>query len=101
MFCYLWEFIVAPGSDEAFVAAYGPDGAWVRLFRRDPAYVRTELWRDADDPGRLVTMDCWRSRVAFQAFRAREAQAFADLDAACESFTESERHLGDFETVDG
>lgn len=97
MFFYLWEFRVAPGSEEAFVAAYGPEGPWARLFGRDPDYLGTDLGRDAGDARRFVTVDRWRSRAASEAFRGRFADDIAALDERCARLTEEERHLGDFE----
>ena len=99
MFCYVWEFVAAPGQENAFTHAYGPEGPWVQLFRRDPAYIRTELSRDADNPRRFVTIDYWTTREACRAFRDRVRDEFAAIDRACEQLTEREWHIGDFEVV--
>lgn len=99
MFCYVWEYEVAPEEAAAFVAAYGADGPWVRLFRRDPAYLGTELWRDADDRRRFLTIDRWTSRQACLAFRERVGDELDALDAECERLTVRERAIGDFELV--
>jgi quinol monooxygenase YgiN len=99
VFCYVWEYEVAPEKAEAFVAAYGPDGPWVRLFRRDPAYLGTELGRDADDPRRFLTIDRWTTREACLAFRERVRGEFDAIDAECERLTVRERAIGDFELV--
>jgi len=101
MFCYIWEFVAASGQEDAFRRAYGPDGPWVQLFRRDPAYIRTELSRDADNPRRFVTIDYWTSRDACRAFRERVRDECAAIDLACERCTERERHIGDFDVMDG
>lgn len=96
-FAYVWEFRVAPENRERFEAVYGPEGDWVKLFRRDPDYRGTDLLHDADRPGRYLTIDHWTSRAARDAFRARFADDFAALDAACAELTAEERNLGDFD----
>lgn len=100
MFCYVWEYRVAPARRDDFIAAYGPDGDWVKLFARDPAWLGTELGADLDDPLRFVTLDRWASRAACLAFRERYRAEFDAIDRACEAFTVDERHLGDFELPD-
>ncbi len=97
MFCYIWEFLVAPAQEAAFEAAYGAEGPWVRLFERDPEHIGTELYRDAANPRRFVTIDRWTSRAAYLSFRERVGAEHDAIDVACERCTESERHLGDFE----
>ncbi len=81
----------------AFEAAYGPAGAWVALFCRAPARLGTELL--ADGSGRYLTLDRWRDRAAYDAFRQSAAADYATLDAACEALTAAEREIGAFETV--
>jgi len=95
-FVYIWEYTVRPETVARFRAIYGPAGDWVRLFARSPGFVRTELYRDAHDPHRFVTVDVWRSAAARDQFRTEHADAFAALDRACAALTEAERFLGDF-----
>jgi heme-degrading monooxygenase HmoA len=97
MFVALWEFDVKPGCEERFERVYGPDGEWVRLFRGDANYQGTRLLREASRDGIYVTVDFWRSREAYERFRAAARESYAPLDAACEGLTASERHIGSFE----
>jgi 8-oxo-dGTP pyrophosphatase MutT (NUDIX family) len=93
-----WEFLPAEGREEEFQGAYGPAGDWARFFRRDPAYIRTDLLQVRD--GRYVTLDRWRSRADFEAFREREREAYADLDRRMEALTRHEALLGAFDEVE-
>jgi quinol monooxygenase YgiN len=97
MYVVIWEFTVPPEHVPAFEAAYGPAGAWVALFRRAPAWLGTELL--ADRSGRYLTLDRWRDRAAYDAFRQSAAADYASLDAACQSLTAAERQIGTFDTV--
>ena len=92
-YVYLWEFIVAREHVREFEQAYGDDGEWVKLFRRAPGYLRTDLIRDPDHPNRYLTIDCWESEHAYQAFRSQFANEFATLDATCAAWTTSEKEI--------
>ncbi|HEV8200554.1 MAG TPA: NUDIX domain-containing protein [Candidatus Polarisedimenticolia bacterium] len=92
----VWEFAPAAGREAEFERAYGPDGDWARLFRRDPAYLGTELLRGP--AGRYLTLDRWRTRAAFEAFKKREAVDYAVLDRRMEALTSHEASLGTFDT---
>lgn len=98
MHVVIWEFTLRPEHASAFEAAYGPAGAWVALFRRAPAYLGTELL--ADGSGRYLTLDRWRDRAAYDAFRRSAAADYRSLDAACDSLTAAEREIGAFDTID-
>ncbi len=95
----LWEFQVKPESISAFEETYGPDGAWAQLFRQSPDYLGTELIRDLNHPGRYLTLDYWTSRESLQTFKQGHHSAYAALDKQCESLTDKEMFLGDFEHV--
>lgn len=95
----LWEFHVKNESISAFEKIYGPDGAWAQLFRQSPDYVGTELVRDLDHPGHYLTLDRWTSRDALHRFKHEYQSAYAALDKQCESLTEKEFFLGDFDSV--
>jgi heme-degrading monooxygenase HmoA len=95
----LWEFQVKPESIPTFEQTYGADGAWAQLFRRSPDYLGTELVRDLDRPGRFFTLDHWTSRDSLRCFKQDHDSAYAALDKQCESLTEKEIFLGDFEHV--
>jgi hypothetical protein len=90
MYVIEWDFLPANGREAEFVAAYGPDGAWVELFRQGPGYLGTELRALADRPGWYRTMDRWKSREDYMAFRDKFAACYAEIDAACELLTECE-----------
>jgi heme-degrading monooxygenase HmoA len=95
----LSEFQVKPESISTFEETYGPDGAWAQLFRQSPDYLGTELLRNLDHPGRYLTLDHWASRESLQTFKQDHQSAYAALDKQCESLTDKEMFLGDFEHV--
>jgi quinol monooxygenase YgiN len=95
----LWEFQVKPDSIPEFERRYGPDGAWAQLFRRSHDYHGTELLRDLARPGRYLTIDRWTSREALQSFKREHHDAYTALDQQCESLTEKEAFLGEFDTL--
>ncbi len=75
-----WEYEVCPEHAGAFERLYGADGEWARLFRRADGYVETLLFRDTDRPTRYLTVDCWRSRAAYDAFVQALGSAYAAQD---------------------
>ena len=95
----LWEFQVKPESISGFEATYGSEGAWAQLFRQSLDYLGTQLIRDLDHPGRYITQDRWTSRESFHRFKQGHQSAYSALDKKCESLTEKEIFLGDFESV--
>jgi heme-degrading monooxygenase HmoA len=95
----IWEFEIKLESRALFEETYGPDGAWARLFRQSPDYRGTRLVRDLTDPGRYLTFDDWTSREAFRSFKQAHAAEYAILDKQCESLTEREAIIGEFEEV--
>lgn len=97
-FIAIWQFQVKPESIAAFEKIYGPEGAWARLFRNSPDYLGTDLVRDLDHPRRYLTLDRWTSREALQRFKQDHHAAYTALDKQCESLTEREVLLGEFES---
>jgi heme-degrading monooxygenase HmoA len=95
----VWEFEIQPDFRAQFEEIYGPDGAWARLFRQCPGYRGTQLIRDLSRPGRYLTIDYWSSREAFHDFKQAHAAQYATLDRKCESLTEREAMVGEFEEV--
>ena len=93
MHAVVWTYRIAPGAAVAFEALYGAEGDWARLFRRDPAYLGTELYRDAADPARYLTIDRWRSRAACDAFLQAARADYAALDARGDALTLEETRL--------
>ena len=97
MFLALWEFEVKPGCEERFQSVYGGDGEWVQLFRGDPSFIQTRLLKDPRAENKFVTVDFWTSREAYESFKKLNHEVYAEIDQRCESLTESERCLGNFE----
>lgn len=94
MFVILWEFEVKPGCEEGFENAYSPDGDWARLFQRDRRYRMTRLFRDYERPNVYLTLDCWESEAAYEAFQLAHRESYAALDRATEPLTLRETRLG-------
>lgn len=95
----IWEFQVKPESISAFEKIYGPEGAWAQLFRQSADYLGTELLHGLSRPGRYLTLDHWTSREALQRFKQDHHAAYTALDKQCESLTEHEALLGEFESL--
>ena len=93
----IWEFEIKPESGAQFEEIYGQDGAWAQLFRQSPEYRGTKLTRDVTRPRRYLTIDYWISREAFHRFKREHAAEYAMLDKQCESLTEHETMVGEFE----
>ncbi len=98
MYRIVWAFEVKPGSAQAFEVSYGPGGDWAKLFRKAPGYGGTELLKDADTPGRYLTIDHWRSREDFWKFREAFRGDYLALDKRLATLTNRETLIGDFET---
>ena len=94
MHAVVWAYRVAPGRDEEFERMYGPDGEWAQLFRRSSDYLGTELFRDAADGARYLTIDRWTSPEAYEAFLRRMRDDYAALDARGDALTVGEMRLG-------
>jgi heme-degrading monooxygenase HmoA len=94
---FVWEYIVLPEKAREFERAYAGSGAWAELFRKNPGYRGTQLLRDAENLLRYLTIDRWDSVASHQAMRERFAKDYAEMDRACEDFTETERSVGVFE----
>lgn len=98
-YTYLWEFDVSLESQADFERHYAPAGTWAQLFSGSPDYIETLLLKDSEVPGRYLTVDRWRSKAAYVAFRKAFASQYAELDRECERLTISERCLGEFHEV--
>jgi len=98
-FVVIWKFQVRPGMEERFEQECGANGAWAQFFRKNDAYIRTELIRDLKAARNYLTLDFWRSREAYESFRAQHAAEYEAIDAEHESMTEDERELGRFSRV--
>jgi heme-degrading monooxygenase HmoA len=93
-----WEYEVLPDQTASFENLYGAEGEWARLFREADGYVETLLFRDTVRPTRYLTVDRWRSRVAFDAFVEAAGSAYAALDRRGDALTVRERRIGAFDT---
>jgi heme-degrading monooxygenase HmoA len=95
----VWEFRPKAGAERLFEEAYGPKGIWAQFFRQGEGFVATELSQDAKDPHRYVTLDFWESKASYEKFRADRASDYARIDDHCETLTDYEREVGQFERV--
>jgi heme-degrading monooxygenase HmoA len=94
MYRIVWEYDVRPAEVAQFEQVYGSEGLWAKFFRNSPDYVSTELFRNVGTGHRFITLDCWRSRSAYESFRKTFAADYAHLDEWCERLVEHERTLG-------
>jgi len=94
-----WEFHVKPEFQPQFEHVYGSRGDWAQFFRTANGYIGTELIRDQSNPYRYVTIDLWRSRQDYEAFRRYDAEEYHRIDQRCAQMTEAEQALGTFERV--
>src|SRR5690606_40392536 len=98
-FVYIWEYSVDDDCIVSFKKIYGPDGDWVKLFRRAEGYVRTDLLSDQNNPNRFITIDVWKSKAHRDNFRREYSEEFEKLDQYAESYTRSEKPLGEFDAL--
>ncbi|MBI3661663.1 MAG: hypothetical protein HY234_01235 [Acidobacteria bacterium] len=96
MIAILWEYSVLSEHVAEFERHYDSSGTWVIFFRKAAAYHGTVLLRDADTPGRYMTLDHWNSFDAYQSFCTEHEAEYRRIDAMCASLTASERCLGLF-----
>jgi quinol monooxygenase YgiN len=85
--------------EQEFERHYGPSGTWVQLFRKAPEFIGTNLLRDADVPGRYLTVDRWKDAKSYDLFREKFAAEYKRIDEQMEKLTESEKRVGVFEVV--
>ena len=97
MFVALWEFEVKPGCEEKFQRVYGAGGDWAKLFARDTAYRGTQLVKDVEQERIYLTLDFWETREAYEKFKKENVVEYERIDCECESMTERERKVGEFE----
>ena len=95
----IWEFRPKAGMESKFEEAYGSHGAWAQLFRKGEGYCGTQLVRDANDPGRYLTLDFWISRESYEHFRDNNLAEYRKIDQLCEEITQAEVEIGRFERL--
>jgi heme-degrading monooxygenase HmoA len=96
----VWEFRVPREGVVGFEAAYGPDGPWASLFGRAEGFLGVELLRSMDQDARYLTIDRWVSQEAYEAFQARFAAEYEDLDKRLEGVAGTETRIGAFAGLD-
>lgn len=94
----VWEFEVPDDRRAEFERTYGPDGPWRDLFATADGYLGTELLRAQSD-SRYLTLDRWDRRASFDAFMATRHDDYRALDAQLDGIAQTERRIGDFDTV--
>jgi heme-degrading monooxygenase HmoA len=94
MYRIVWEYEVRAEALAVFEQVYGEDGAWVEFFKRSPDYLGTELFKGVGDPARFITLDRWRDRPSYEAFRKTFSSEYSALDTECEKLIVRERTLG-------
>jgi heme-degrading monooxygenase HmoA len=97
MFALIWRFEVHEAHRAEFEQAYGPTGDWARLFARSGGFRGTELLRAED--GSYITLDVWRAKSDFEAFRAEHDGDYEALDRLTEPWTRAEHKLGEYEVL--
>jgi heme-degrading monooxygenase HmoA len=93
----VWEFFVRADRVTDFEKYYASSGRWADLFRKSEGFRGTVLLRDTENARRFLTIDSWENASAYRAMRERFRKEYAKLDRVCESLTESERGVGEFE----
>lgn len=99
MYVIIWEYQVKAGCISEFEEVYVSQGIWAQLFQKHPGYLGTELLRDTTHSQRYVTIDRWISAEAYNSFRTEWQDEYKELDARCESLTDSETFLGTLSIV--
>ena len=89
----MWEYEVPGDQVAAFTAAYDADGPWAELFARADGFLGTELYRDAAQAGRFLTIDRWRNEQDWRSFLQAFAPAYHSLDAQLEGLAAAEQSL--------
>jgi heme-degrading monooxygenase HmoA len=93
----IWEFHVRQSRRKRFEKIYGPYGTWAEFFRQGKGYGGTELLRDPQNALRYCTLDFWKSRAAYEAFKKRHASEYNSIDKQGEALTTQETLIGCFE----
>ena len=95
-FTVIWEFHVKPDVLVHFEKVYGPEGEWAQLFRASHDFLGTTILRGADQAGRYLTVDRWKSAEALHQFKREHQTEYDALDRRCENLTEREALVGNF-----
>ena len=98
VFVYIWKYIVIEEHLEEFKRIYEPEGDWAQLFKKADGYLATDLHQDKSNAKKFVTVDFWKTKDDRDNFRNQFSEEFKALDEHCESFTEREELIGDFDS---
>ena len=98
MIALIWRFEVHDGHRAAFEGVYGPKGEWAQLFARSGGYRGSELLRAQD--GSYLTLDVWRARADFDAFKAEHGADYEALDRRTAGWTRAEHPLGEYQVIE-
>ena len=98
-YAYMWEFIVKTEHKMTFEEIYSPRGKWASLLSKANGYIKTELFHDALDSVKYITIDYWKSSVDRGQFMIQYSDAYAKLDSECAAFTINERYIGEFDVT--
>ncbi len=92
-----YRYRVHRSQVRAFEHAFGPTGPWTQLFSQHPGFIRTRLFRHRDDVSTYLTIDVWEDKPVWDAFRAAQARAYAELDRRLRLLYLEELLLGYYE----
>src|SRR5579884_4299292 len=92
-----YRYRVHPLQVRAFEHAYGSDGRWAKLFARHPGFQRTRLFRHKQDPGIYVTVDVWKTKADYEAFKRKYGDEYRRMDQQLALLKLEESFLGFYE----
>ena len=98
MYVIVWTYHVKPGRAAEFEKHYSATGTWVQFLRGGDGFVGTELLCDPRNAGTYATIDRWESREKYDTFRTAKLDEYEAIDAVCDALTDSEIHVGSFDT---
>jgi len=94
MYTIVWRYRVRAEQAGEFERVYGAQGDWVQFFTQGEGYVGTQLYRGVGQAHSFLTVDEWRSKADYDAFRAAHEREYGEIDRRCEEYTEDEACLG-------
>ncbi len=99
MYVIIWEYQAKADLVIDFEKTYSTSGEWAKLFKQGEGFLGTELLRDEKYPHRYITIDRWVSSKDYETFLSQWKAEYAVLDAQCETLTEQETLLGEWESI--
>ena len=101
MYTILWEFQVPTEKRAEFEQAYAANGLWTELFTRADGFLGVQLLKCAEQDGRYLTVDRWRSCADFLAFQRDFGAEYVALDRRLAGIAEVETRIGAFDDLAG